>query len=79
MNNEIENNTSSKNKNRRDFLNILLKGGFLAWLISIVYPIYDYLEPPKAEEPVVEAPKEEPAKEPVAQVAPITKGSRKVR
>ena len=50
MNNEIENNTSSKNKNRRDFLNILLKGGFLAWLISIVYPIYDYLEPPKAEE-----------------------------
>jgi Rieske Fe-S protein len=50
MNNEIEDNTSSKNKNRRDFLNILLKGGFLAWLISIVYPIYDYLEPPKAEE-----------------------------
>ena len=50
MSNEIENNTSSKNKNRRDFLNILLKGGFLAWLISIVYPIYDYLEPPKAEE-----------------------------
>jgi cytochrome b6-f complex iron-sulfur subunit len=50
MNNEIESNTSSKNKNRRDFLNILLKGGFLAWLISIVYPIYDYLEPPKAEE-----------------------------
>jgi cytochrome b6-f complex iron-sulfur subunit len=50
MNKEIEENTSPKNKDRRDFLNILLKGGLLAWLISIVYPIYDYLEPPKAEE-----------------------------
>jgi cytochrome b6-f complex iron-sulfur subunit len=50
MNKEIEENTSPKNKDRRDFLNLLLKGGLLAWLISIVYPIYDYLEPPKAEE-----------------------------
>ena len=50
MNNDTENKTSPKNKNRRDFLNLLLKGGFLAWLVSIVYPIYDYLEPPKAEE-----------------------------
>lgn len=50
MNKNIEYTTSPKNKGRRDFLNILLKGGFLAWLISIVYPIYDFLEPPKAEE-----------------------------
>jgi cytochrome b6-f complex iron-sulfur subunit len=50
MNNDNGKNTSLKNTNRRDFLNLLLKGGFFAWLVSIVYPIYDYLEPPKAEE-----------------------------
>jgi Rieske Fe-S protein len=35
---------------RRDFLNLVLKGGFFAWLIAILYPIYNFLEPPKAKE-----------------------------
>ncbi|RPI73502.1 MAG: Rieske (2Fe-2S) protein [Ignavibacteriales bacterium] len=35
---------------RRDFLNTFLKGGVFAWLIAVVYPIYNFLEPPKAKE-----------------------------
>jgi cytochrome b6-f complex iron-sulfur subunit len=40
----------SKRAGRRDFLNTILKGGFFAWLIAVVYPIYNFLEPPKAKE-----------------------------
>jgi len=29
---------SGKNSNRRDFLGILLKGGFFAWILAIIYP-----------------------------------------
>lgn len=36
--------------NRRDFLSKLLSTGFIAWLAAIIYPIYNYLEPPKEEE-----------------------------
>lgn len=36
--------------NRRDFLNILLSGGFIAWLGSLLFPIFKYLEPPEVEE-----------------------------
>ena len=35
---------------RRDFLTLILKGGFFAWLAAIIYPIYNFLEPPKAKE-----------------------------
>jgi Rieske Fe-S protein len=35
---------------RRDFLNLVLKGGFLAWLGAIIYPIYNFLEPPRSKE-----------------------------
>lgn len=41
----------TKNKsNRRDFLNILLTGGFIAWLSALLFPIFKYLEPPEVEE-----------------------------
>lgn len=36
--------------NRRDFLNILLSGGFVAWFISLLFPVFKYLEPPEIEE-----------------------------
>ncbi|MGE5796753.1 MAG: ubiquinol-cytochrome c reductase iron-sulfur subunit [Ignavibacteria bacterium] len=35
---------------RRDFLNLVLKGGFFAWMTAIIYPIYNFLEPHKAKE-----------------------------
>ena len=42
---------SSNNKNkRRDFLGMLLGGGFFAWIISLFYPVLKYLDPPKVEE-----------------------------
>ena len=45
------NSSSPKTKsNRRDFLNILLSGGFIAWLGSLLFPIFKYLEPPEVEE-----------------------------
>ncbi|HEX9739166.1 MAG TPA: Rieske (2Fe-2S) protein [Ignavibacteriaceae bacterium] len=40
----------SKQSGRRDFLNTVLKGGFFAWLAAVIYPIYNFLEPPKAKE-----------------------------
>ncbi len=41
---------SNTNNNRRDFLGMLLGGGFFAWIISLFYPVFKYLEPPKVEE-----------------------------
>ena len=32
---------------RRTFLNVLLKSGFVIWSVSIFYPLYRYLKPPK--------------------------------
>ncbi len=37
-------------ESRRDFLSTVLKGGFIAWAGAIIYPIFNYLEPPKAKE-----------------------------
>ena len=45
-----EPNSSNKNNNRRDFLGMLLGGGFFAWIISLFYPVFKFLEPPKVEE-----------------------------
>ena len=47
-----ENSHEGKNKNnrRRDFLNVLIGGGFFAWLLSLFYPVFKYLEPPAVEE-----------------------------
>lgn len=42
-------NKPSKRK-RRDFLNILLGGGFIAWLGALLFPVFKYLNPPEIEE-----------------------------
>jgi len=35
---------------RRDFLNILLGSGFIAWLGVLLFPLFKFLEPPEVEE-----------------------------
>lgn len=42
-------NQTGKSK-RRDFLGLLLSGGFFAWIIALFYPVFKYLEPPEIEE-----------------------------
>ena len=36
--------------NRRDFTRLLLTGGLLGWLGSVVYPLFSYLRPPQVAE-----------------------------
>ena len=33
-------------QSKRDFLKIVLGGGFLAWLGAVMYPVFAYLKPP---------------------------------
>lgn len=40
----------SEKQSRRDFLSWVLGIGFLGWLAAVLYPIYSYLNPPKAPE-----------------------------
>lgn len=35
---------------KRDFLRYILGGGFAAWLLSVLYPVFAYLKPPKQPE-----------------------------
>jgi Rieske Fe-S protein len=49
--------------NRRDFTNVLLGGGVVAWLGSVLYPLVSYLRPPKAAEANVASVKAGPATE----------------
>ena len=46
------NSSSGKNNatKRRDFLGMLLGGGFFAWIISLFYPVFKFLNPPEIEE-----------------------------
>jgi Rieske Fe-S protein len=41
--------------NRRQFVNILLGGGLLGWLGSVLYPVILYLKPPKIPEANVQS------------------------
>jgi len=51
MNDDLSGNSNQNNKpKRRDFLNILLGGGFIAWLGALFFPVFKYLEPPVVEE-----------------------------
>lgn len=51
MNDDLSENSNQNNKpKRRDFLNILLGGGFIAWLGALFFPVFKYLEPPVVEE-----------------------------
>ena len=36
---------------RRRFLDVLLGGGVIAWLGTVLYPLYSYLKPPPTREP----------------------------
>lgn len=36
---------------RRRFLDVLLGGGVIAWLGTVIYPLYSYLKPPPTREP----------------------------
>jgi len=45
-----ENSNQPNKSKRRDFLNILLGGGFFAWLIALLFPVFKYLNPPAVEE-----------------------------
>ena len=47
------NKTDKRKNNRRDFLGILLGGGFFAWIVSLFYPVIKYLNPPELEEATV--------------------------
>ncbi|HCV42528.1 MAG TPA: plastoquinol--plastocyanin reductase [Bacteroidetes bacterium] len=37
-------------KSKRDFLKYVLGGGLMAWVASVVYPLFAYLKPPKQAE-----------------------------
>jgi cytochrome b6-f complex iron-sulfur subunit len=51
MTDDLSGNSNQNNKpKRRDFLNILLGGGFIAWLGALFFPVFKYLEPPVVEE-----------------------------
>ena len=41
---------SPMQQSKRDFLKYILGGGVLAWLVSVLYPLFAYLKPPKQPE-----------------------------
>jgi len=45
-----DNITYPEKQSRRDFLNYVLGIGVVGWLSAIIYPLYQYLKPPKAPE-----------------------------
>jgi Rieske Fe-S protein len=63
--------------NRRDFSNVLLGGGLLAWLGSVLYPLVSYLKPPKVPEANVSSVKAGIASEFQNNTAEIVKFGRK--
>jgi Rieske Fe-S protein len=36
--------------NRRKFINIILGGGLIGWIVSTLYPVFSFLKPPKIPE-----------------------------
>ncbi|MBI3579550.1 MAG: Rieske (2Fe-2S) protein [Ignavibacteriales bacterium] len=45
-----ENLSEQSEYTKRDFLKIVLSGGLIAWLASILYPVLAYMKPPKQAE-----------------------------
>ena len=41
--------------NRRQFTNLLLSGGLIGWLASVLYPVISFLKPPKVPEANVQS------------------------
>ena len=50
MSNNHSGNSKNNKPKRRDFLNILLGGGIIAWLGALLFPVFKYLEPPAVDE-----------------------------
>ena len=48
--NDVQATENKKGNNRRDFLSVLLGGGFFAWIVALFYPVFKFLDPPKVEE-----------------------------
>lgn len=42
--------TGKKNSSRRRFVNVLLGGGLVGWLASVLYPVFSFLKPPPVSE-----------------------------
>lgn len=42
--------SSPHEQGKRDFLKYVLGGGLIAWIASVVYPLFAYLKPPKQAE-----------------------------
>jgi Rieske Fe-S protein len=42
--------STQSDKGKRDFLKYVLGGGLIAWIASVVYPLFAYLIPPKQAE-----------------------------
>lgn len=62
---------------RRKFLNIVISGGLLGWLGSVLYPVISYLKPPKIAEATVNSIKAGLASEFPVNSAQIVKFGRK--
>ena len=62
---------------RRDFTKVLLAGGVLGWLGSVVYPLLSYLRPPKVPEANVQSVKAGSASSFAVNTAQIVKFGRK--
>jgi Rieske Fe-S protein len=62
---------------RRDFTKLLLTGGLVGWLGSVVYPLMSYLRPPKVPEANVQAVKAGSASAFAVNTAQIVKFGRK--
>jgi len=63
--------------NRRDFTNVLLGSGLIAWLGSVLYPLVSYLKPPKIPEANVASVKAGKASEFANNTGQIVKFGRK--
>jgi Rieske Fe-S protein len=63
--------------NRRQFTNVLLGGGLIGWLGSVLYPVISFLKPPKIPEANVQSVKAGLASEFAANSAAILKFGRK--
>ncbi|MCX6136913.1 MAG: Rieske (2Fe-2S) protein [Ignavibacteriales bacterium] len=46
----MEKSEAQTSDSKRDFLKLILGGGFLAWIGAVLYPIAAYLKPPKQNE-----------------------------
>lgn len=51
----VEHPAQETQKDKRDFLKLILVGSSFAWLASIIYPVISYLKPPKQSDVVVKS------------------------